>query len=181
MRWVARLERFTGRIWYIPLIALLSAVDFLILIIPTDALLVSAVVFRPRRWISGAIWVGTGSAVGAWALAYALRTLDPEWASWLLSSTTSPESWTRVTQWIQSYGTIALGVLVAGPVPPQPIVAVAAAAKMPLSELFFSYWVGRNFRYLLIAWVATHAPSFLGNLKGVDKEIEKLREASGDE
>ena len=66
------------RPWYVALVGGLAALDLFIMIIPTDGLLVTSVLVRPKRWVSWFLWVSIGSAVGAAALA-AIIHWDPLW------------------------------------------------------------------------------------------------------
>src|SRR6476620_9242043 len=56
---------FASRWWFIPLVAFLAAVDAFLVVIPTETLLITAVLAHPKRWIAVALWVTFGSAMGA--------------------------------------------------------------------------------------------------------------------
>jgi membrane protein YqaA with SNARE-associated domain len=63
-----KLEQYADRFWYPPLLALLAALDNLIIVIPNDGLLIASSMLIPKRWAIFAISVSIGSTIGALTL-----------------------------------------------------------------------------------------------------------------
>ncbi len=60
-----RLEEFSSHRLYTVIIACLAGLDAFVFIVPNEALLIVAVLARPKRWIWTALWVSLGSSVGS--------------------------------------------------------------------------------------------------------------------
>ncbi|MCM2349439.1 MAG: hypothetical protein NDI69_05410 [Bacteriovoracaceae bacterium] len=63
--YVQRMEQFADRVWYPPLMGLLSALDNLVVIIPNDGILVASSMLVPKRWTLFALSISIGSTLGA--------------------------------------------------------------------------------------------------------------------
>lgn len=175
LRTIRKLEKFVDRWWYTPLIALLAAADIFILVVPTDALLISAVMMRPKKWISRFIWVSFGSALGAWAMGLAIDALGTEPLHRFIGGAIGSDSWKNTAQYVHDHGALSVAFFSAGPFPLQPGVVLAALAGIPPLDLFLWAWVGRALKYGVFAWIASHAPKLLKKLKkqkGLDDEPE---------
>lgn len=177
LRWLVRLERFTDRAWYVPLLSAFAALDFFVLVVPTDALLLSYVALKPRRWVSAGFWIATGSALGALLMAVLIARFGEPMVALFAPE---PEKWARAVSLVREYGIWGLVGLAIGPIPLQPGVVVAAAAKMPLGAIFFPIWGARLLKYFVLSYAATHAPEVLANLWGVRREIRELTKAESD-
>ncbi|MEO7162476.1 MAG: hypothetical protein ABI041_06120, partial [Bdellovibrionia bacterium] len=64
------LQKFANRKWFISLVSILAALDAFVIFIPNEALLISAVIVRPKHWLRIALWVSVGSAIGAAVFAW---------------------------------------------------------------------------------------------------------------
>ncbi len=177
LKFIARLERFAQRIWYTPLVALLAAADLFILIIPTDALLISNVALRPKRWISIAVWVTLGSALGSLALSVGIQAWGSDFMGALGISLQSSPSWQSTAQWMRDYQGLTLALFGAGPFPLQPAVVVAASADVNPWSIFLWVALGRAAKFFFFAWAATHAPTILSKIWGIRSEVESLHAA----
>ncbi len=174
LKFIARLERFSQRVWYTPAIALLAGLDLFILIVPTDALLISNAALRPKRWVWIALWVTAGSALGALVLGLAVQTFGTHFLSVVGFNPESSSGWRSAAQWIRDYQGLALAVFALGPFPLQPAVVLATIAGVSPWSLFCWVYLGRVIKFLFFAWAATHAPGLLSRLWGVKKEVEVL-------
>lgn len=177
LRTFARLEKFVQRVWYTPLVSILAAIDLFVVVVPTDALLISNAALRPKRWLSIAIWVSAGSAFGSLLLAWAVGRYGDAGLAWLGIGLSDSGSWATASDWIRRYQGPALAVFAAGPFPLQPAVVLGALAKVPLDAVFFWVILGRGTKYLFFAWAATHAPKLLSKIWGVRQEVETLEDA----
>lgn len=180
LKTIARLEKFSHRIWYTPVVALLAAADLFILIIPTDALLISNVALRPKRWITIALWVTAGSALGSLFLTLGIQAWGGSFLDALGISMQGSSTWETTARWMRDYQGPTLALFGAGPFPLQPAVVVAASAKVNPGAIFFWVALGRAAKFFFFAWAATHAPRLLDKLWGVRGEVKALHEAEAE-
>ena len=154
--------RFIKRPCYVLLVAVLAALDLFILVIPTDALLVSAVIGKRHRWVGAAVLVAVGSALGALTLAVVVRAFGAD----LLPSVV-PESYSvRTTLLLQHYGALALALISGSPLPQQPGVVLCTLGGMKNGTVFLAVLLGRLVKYLVIAWCAQFSPGWLARFIG---------------
>ena len=172
-RWLAQLERFTTKRWYLPLISILAGLDMFLVLFPTDILVVSTSIVhrsRPRSWIKIALSVTTGSALGALALAWATQEWGPRVFRSIALVGPSSQTWATAETLIQKHGRWALVLMAAGPLPAQPGVILASAAKVAMTPIFVSVWLGRWIKYAFLAW--SRSQSSASAELGVEKTPE---------
>jgi membrane protein YqaA with SNARE-associated domain len=174
---MVQFERFTDRVWYLPLVSLLAGIDLFVLFIPTEGLLVTSALLRPKRWFVTAIAIATGSALGALALGAMVHYFGQLGMEAYIADKVSAESWTRATELVERHGVLAIMLMALGPLPLSPVVAVVAIAQMDLGMIFVSAWIGRAVKYLFFAWAATHAPRILRRFSGTEREIKQIEHA----
>lgn len=163
--------RFVNRPWYPAMIAFLAALDFFIVVVPTDLFLISAVFGRPRRWLPISLTIALGSTLGAVILAYVLD-YDQELIHRAFPSVFASSQWAYAERLIEEYGIYAIFFAAVGPLPIQPFVLVGAlSAHLSLEGLAISVAAGRVIKFSLFGWIASHAPRLL----------EKFHVASHDE
>ncbi len=168
---LSRLQRYVNRPWYPVLVAVLAGLDLFVIVVPTDGLLISAVLMQPKRWISIFLMVAVGSAAGSAPLA-ALFQWNPQFVTeHFFPGLFHSGSWESVSTFVRLHGVLALGLVSLGPLPMPPGVIVAALAPMPLGQIFLSVLIGRLFKYGLFSWLASHAPEFLYRSKLLRKEV----------
>lgn len=177
-RAVARLGKFSDRRWYLPLVSFLAAVDLFVAVIPTDGILITSVLLRPKRWISTFVWVALGSAFGAFVLALLVQWYGEPLAHYLIHDAMTSPSWESVETFMDRYGSLALFLMSFGPLPQQPAVTLCALAHMPLAEIVFAVVAGRGLKYGVLAWSATHAPRIFERWKSVRTEVQQIQEAA---
>lgn len=175
--WTRFLRRFVGKPWYLPLISILAALDLYVMVVPTDPLLISYVLVKPKKWIPAFLWVGIGSAIGSFSVGaliyYGAGDFLQSWFPDLFHS----GGWEATRQFIQNHGGVALGLISASVLPQQPAVVLAALGGMPLAEIFFAILIGRLAKYGLFAWVASHAPRLLQRF-GIGRKAVDLTKAT---
>lgn len=169
------LQKHMDRPWYLPAVALLALADIFILIIPTDALLITAVLFKPKRWWFPATLVASGSALGALLLAGAVQW-DLDGLTRLFPALFESPSWKGTDAFLERYGIWALALFAAGPLPYQPAVVLVALSGATLPEIFFATYLGRGGKYYVLAYLASHAPKYLEKFWSVRKEMTELEE-----
>jgi hypothetical protein len=158
---VRRVSRYQKRWWYLPLLAALAAADLFVGFIPTDALVVSAAMLRPRKWLRSAVIIALGSAVGALALAWAIHVVGDPVLTWLFGTPEGPAEWKDTKAFLERYGAPALALMAGGPLPQQPAVALCSLGGMRLDVIALSVLAGRLIKYCVFAYSATHARRFL--------------------
>ena len=157
------LNRIQDRAFYHPVLALVAGLDLFLLLVPTDWLIVSSVLSKPAGWWKTSLWVALGSALGAFCLGYlVLHHRDWVLAHLHLESSHS-KLWQRLDfeHLVEIHGLWALAVLGFSILPLQPGVAVAAVGGMDPFRIFIAIFIGRVCKYLIVAWIASHAPKLL--------------------
>lgn len=174
VRWILRLEQFIDRIWYLPVMGLIAGLDLWIWVVPTDGIVVSSALLKPKKWISVALWIALGSTLGCLSMGLAIQHWGMELIQWVGMDTTS-SSWIRATEWMEKFGVWAIFFFAIGPLPVHPGIAIGALGEIPVWELVFAAGLGRSIKYLFLAWLATHAPNTLFKLWGIQKELDEMR------
>lgn len=168
------LQRYADRRWYAPLISFLAALDNLIVIIPNDGILISSTMLIPKRWLTFAIWITVGSTVGAMLLASLVELHGLPWIlnyyPWLSENST----WGWMNSFFVQYGLIVVFIVAATPLAQQPAVILAALANTPLTKLAMVIFAGRLIKFLLMAYIASHAPKYLAKMWGVKGELKDV-------
>lgn len=173
-RWFTVLQKYADRWWYAPVIGLLAAADLFLVVVPTDGLLISAVMLSPRRWIYTAFMVSLGSALGCLLLAYLLQQHGMPLLQHIVPGIEHHSAWTWTNNLMNQWGSWAIFLIALSPLMQHPAIALAALAGMPVTKIFALAFGGRILKYLLLAYLATHAPGMLGKLWGLQHELEEV-------
>lgn len=173
-RWFTVLQKYADRWWYAPAIGLLAAADLFLVVIPTDGLLISAVMLAPRRWIYTALMVTTGSTLGTLLLGHLLQVHGLPLLLHISPGIEQSSIWVWTNGLMDQWGTWAVFLVALSPLMQHPAVALAALAGMSLSTMAVMVFSGRVIKYLLLAYLATHAPGVLGRLWGLQYELEEV-------
>jgi uncharacterized membrane protein YdjX (TVP38/TMEM64 family) len=161
-RFVALLKRYASRPWFLPLVCFLAFIDLFVIILPTEGMIMTTTVIRPRRWLLTGICVATSSALGAVALSLAARHYGEPFVAWAAGKDFLQSArWIRTTRWIDHYGFWAVLVTALGPIPQQPVVLVAAVAGLPLPAIFFGAWLGRLPKYAFFSYIAARGERWI--------------------
>jgi membrane protein YqaA with SNARE-associated domain len=176
-RWIVYLERFTDRVWYRPVMALLAGLDMVIIVVPVDGILVTTCMLQPKKWVRTFLWFAAGSALGAVFAAELIHYFGDAAIERIAGDNIGSETWRKLTVFIENHGPWALALVAVGPIPLQIGVVIAAAAKMPMMPYFAAILIGRLIKYGFLSWVATHAPGFLGKLWGIKGELKDIAAA----
>src|SRR5688500_12126136 len=78
-----RMKRYADRWWYLPVACLLAVVDLFVLFIPTEGLIVTTSMMRPRRWIITAFFITLASTAGAVLLAWLTHRYGDPFVTWV--------------------------------------------------------------------------------------------------
>jgi membrane protein YqaA with SNARE-associated domain len=169
---VRRLQTFVDRVWYAPLIGGLAGADNFVIVVPTDGILVSSTMLKPKRWLLLAACVTVGSTLGAVALAACVEILGLPWILQLYPGLEQTMTWNWTANFFDRYGLAVVFLVAVSPSFQQPAIVLAGLANTPLLTLAAVVFVGRLIKYLLMAYLASHAPHVLGRLWGLKGELE---------
>lgn len=171
-----RAAKYADRWWYPPFIGLLAFADLFILVIPTDAILISAVILSPKRWAITGAMVAAGSALGSVALALLLRVEGLPWLLHVYPHLDKTKSWATATHLVDQWGGWGLFWIALSPIPQHAAIAVAAITGLGLPTIFGTVFGGRILKYELFAWLASHAPKVLGKMFGMRAIVQEAEE-----
>lgn len=172
--WFTTLQKYADRWWYAPAIGLLAAADLFLVVIPTDGLLIGAVMLSPRRWIYTALMVSIGSALGCLVLAHLIQVHGMPFLLNIVPGIQTNSTWTWTNQLMDKWGTWAVFLVALSPIMQHPAIALAALAGMPLANIAGFAFAGRILKYLMLAYLGTHAPGVLGKFWGLQYELEEV-------
>lgn len=169
-----RLQKSVDRRWYPPLLGLLSALDNFVIVIPNDGLLVSSAMLTPKRWFWLACCITLGSTAGAAALAAAVELQGLEWILQVFPGIETSKTWIWTNDFFDNYGLIVVFLVAVTPIMQQPAIILASLAETPLVQLTLAIFTGRFIKFLIMAYVASHAPRLLNRLWGIKKELKEV-------
>jgi len=170
--YVKLLQRFVDRIWYAPVIGILAGLDNFVVVVPTDGILISSSMLNPRRWLLFAAAVAIGSTMGAVILAAFVELHGLPWILEMFPGVDQSRMWALTDQFFSEYGLLVVFLVAATPLMQQPTVILAALANTPLMELTAVIFAGRAIKFLIMAYLGSHAPRVLGRLWGLKGELE---------
>ncbi len=172
--YVKLLQRFTDRFWYPPLIGFLAALDNFIIIIPNDGILISSSMLAPKRWFILALSIAVGSTIGAIALAYLVETQGLPWILEIYPNINETKTWALTFEFFEKYGLLLVFVVAVTPFVQQPAIILASLAHTPYFELAAVIFTGRFIKFLIMAYVGSHAPRLLTKMWGVKTELKDV-------
>jgi membrane protein YqaA with SNARE-associated domain len=171
---IRKLRRYVDRPWYPFAIAGLSAIDFFVIIIPSDGIIVASAIARPRKWISLSLAMAIGSLLGGFIMALIVRHYGESFISWFSPNLLLAESWQTFRLWIEDNGMWAIFIVAISPIVQQPVILLAGLTDMPIYEMVISLGVGRVIKFLVYGWVASHTPKVLNRIPTLKGELEDL-------
>ncbi len=175
MRRQARvLHSWVDRSWYSAVLLVLAASDNFLLVVPTDGILVSSTILAPRKWWRFALAIGLGSTLGAVLLAAAIELYGIGLLDSVFPDLDQSQTYQITQKFFIQYGLFVVFLVAISPFFQQPAVILAALANTPLLELGVVIFVGRILKFLLIAYIGSHAPRLLSKLWGVQGELEQV-------
>lgn len=169
-----QLQAFSDRSWYAPLIGFLAALDNLVIIIPNDGILISSCMLSPRRWFLFTVAITIGSTVGAMALAALVELQGLPWILDLYPGLDQHTFWHLTKEFFTDYGLIVVFLVAVTPIMQHPAVILASLADTPLGALAAVIFSGRFIKFLIMAYIGSHAPRLLNRLWGVREELNEV-------
>lgn len=176
-----RLQHFVNKWWYAPLLGLLACIDLFVLLIPTDGLMISSVMIRPKKWISIALFTAFGSTLGSLALAFILEKHGLPFLLEWKPGIDQTSFWIWTDHLMHQWGSWTLFLIALSPLVQHPAIAIGAFAQIPLLEFFIFILAGRILKYFFLSWLASHSPKYLYRLWGIQEELKELDIPSKDE
>ncbi len=168
------LQRFTDRLWYPPLIGFLALIDAFIIIVPTDGILISSAMLKPKKWIYLSFCISIGSTIGAMMFFYLIKTHGLPWALEIYPGLNQGAMWRWSEAFFMSYGLILVFVVAAMPVMQHPAVILASLAHTPFMDVLLVIFAGRLLKNLIMAYISSHSPKLISKLWGVQDELDEV-------
>lgn len=165
-KWVSKLGKYSSKWWYAPLLALLSALDAYVLVVPNEPIIAAGVIARPERWKSLCTWMTIGNTLGAVSLA-AIVGAQSEWIMehFVSAKMLDSRTWMRSVHLIDRHGWWGLAVVSLSPFPQHAAVILVGLARMSLWKVFFAILAGRAPKYYGTGWLAAKSPEVLRRWK----------------
>ena len=171
---VHRLQNFVGRVWYPPLISILAFLDNLILIVPTDGLLISSCLLKPQRWKSFALLVSIGSTLGAFLLFLVVQNYGISFLNFLYPDFAQAQAWVLTEKFFHLYGLVVIFIVSMTPVPQQPAIVLAGLSDVPVNEMLALLFLGRLIKFYIMAYAGSKAPGLIKKMWGIQGELHDL-------
>lgn len=171
---IRSLQSKTDRIWYPPFIGFLAFIDYFIFIIPTDGILISSVMLKPKNWFLLSICTAFGSTLGALILFQMTKSYGLSWALEFYPALDKGSFWLWTESFFQQYGLFLVFFIAATPLIQQPVVILAALAHTPFLSVLAVISTGRLAKYLLLSYLGYRSPHLLSKLWGVQHELDEV-------
>ncbi len=169
------LKHYASRPWYVPLLAFLAAADLFIFVVPTDALVVSAAMLKPKRWFWIGLAIALGSTLGCALLGILIQQYQSQILTFLHIDVAGAGEWSRFRETVEAHGAWAMVLVALGPFPIPPAVVAAAVGGMSITKLTLGVLVGRVVKYLLFAWLGSHTPGLVQRFWGKKPLVSAIR------
>lgn len=172
--YIKLLQRFTDRFWFPPFIGILAALDNFVIVIPNDGILISSAMLTPKRWFMLALSIAVGSTVGATALAYFVESQGLPWVLEIYPGISETKTWILSVEFFEKYGLLLVFAVAVTPFVQQPAVILASLVGTPLLKLAAVIFIGRFIKFLIMAYVGSHAPRLLTKMWGIRNELKDV-------
>lgn len=160
--------------WYGPFIGLLAAADNIVLFVPNDGILISSSMLVPKKWLQFTWCVAIGSAIGAMILYLTVYNFGTDFLLWINPDLMTNSVWLWTDKFFDQYGIWVVFAVAISPILQQPAVVLAALANVPVFEVMLAIFIGRSIKFMIMGYVASHAPQYLGKLWGLDREMKEV-------
>lgn len=129
------------------LVAVLALVSAGTGLYPYGPVLVAAVLIAPERWRSTYLAASIGAATGATLLAQAVQWVGSQLIAQYFPGLEHSPQWLSAEQWVSAYGSVALAVVAALPLPQIPPLLILALAQTPPLLIGLAIFVGKLCKY----------------------------------
>lgn len=168
------LQRFTDRIWYPPLIGFLALIDSFIIIVPTDGLLISSAMLKPKSWIYLSFCISVGSTIGAMILFHLIQTHGLPWILEIYPGINQGRMWLWSESFFLKYGLLLVFFVAATPLMQQPTIILASLAHTPFMPMLLVLFFGRLLKNLIMSYISSHSPRLISKMWGVQGELDEV-------
>lgn len=158
--WLRRLLARSAAHRYYPLVV--AAVAFgatATFSFPFAIALVPAVLLAPKRWLAIGLLSGIASGLGAGVLVEIFQHLGQEVVLARYPDLVHLPSWRLASDWLQTYGLIALLIIAASPIPQTPALLFCALAEVSVPGIMLVVGIGKLTKYLFLAWATARYPA----------------------
>ena len=168
------LQIYTDRIWYPPLIGFLALIDSFIVIIPTDGLLISSAMLKPKKWVYLSFSISIGSTIGAMLFFHLIQTHGLPWILEIYPGVNQGSFWLWSETFFLKYGLLLVFVVAATPVMQQPAIILASVAQTPFFPMMLAIFAGRLLKNLIMSYISSHSPRLISKMWGVQDELDEI-------
>ena len=133
---------------------------------PVTAVVVPATLMAAGRWRAITGVAALGSAIGATALMVVFHHLGWTQLYERFPELATDPSWAQVVDWGTRYGTAALFLIAASPLPQTPALMFFGAMRPDYAGVFVAMLAGKLLKYGVFAWVSSHFPERVGRSLG---------------
>ena len=138
---------------------------------PVTAVIVTAVMMAPRRWLTLSAACSLGSALAGAVVVGVSHMLGYNEIHHLFPNLISAETWAEASHWIGDYGVWAIFGVGASPLPQMPLLIFFGIVDDRIFEAFVALFAGKLIKYTIVAWVTQHFPEKLGFFKRINGRI----------
>lgn len=171
---ISNLQKYTDRVWYEWLLGFVAGIDYFIIFVPTDGLLISSTLLTPKKWIRFAILTAIGSTLGALGLSLLVLHWGLPWITEHFPEFVQSNIWMWTANLFDVYGLWVLFIIGVSPLISQPALILATLAHHSLQTIFWIFFTARMIKYFIIAAVSRWAPHYLRRLWGVQSELKQV-------
>lgn len=171
---VKKLQRFVSRIWFPPLLMILSMLDVLLIIIPADGILISSSILKKRRWPFFALSVAIGSTLGALLLYFLVDHYGLQKILEFYPGIDQTNSWTWTSNFFNQYGLLVVFLVGITPFSQQPVLIMATLSQLSFLPLVSVILISRIIKFCIMAYIASHTPHLLKKFWGVKNEMKDV-------
>ncbi|MDO9181912.1 MAG: hypothetical protein Q7U04_05870 [Bacteriovorax sp.] len=172
--YIKLLQRFADRLWFPPLIGFLATLDNFVVIIPNEGILISSSMVIPKRWFIFAFSVAVGSTLGALLLVILVQHLGLPWIINFYPGINETHIWALTLKFFEQYGLVLIFAVGLTPLSQQPAIILATLANTSFGKLVTVIFFSRLIKFIIMAYIATHAPRYLGKFWGIQNELKEV-------
>jgi membrane protein YqaA with SNARE-associated domain len=149
---------------YLLTVGIMAFIFTVSMTIPFASILIGAVLLRHVRWKEIVLVSSLGSATGGLFLYFTFYYLGWSQIAAAYPDLLQSNAWSDATRWVSTYGTGALLVIAATPLPQTPALIFTALVPLPVSEVFLALFLGKLLKYGTYGWLAGKFPSWFQRL-----------------
>lgn len=152
------LERANRGHHLLGLAALLSFCGTLTASYPVTAVIVTAVLLAPRKWLRLSVGCATGSALAGATIVGVSHLLGYNQIHIWFPSLLNAQTWNEASHWLADYGIWAIFGVGASPLPQMPLLIFFGIVDDRIIEAFLALLGGKVLKYSFVAWITQHFP-----------------------